>query len=356
MTESASAGLGTPDAGTDDGRRAIMQWVFGARATETVALAVRLGLPDAIGDGTARAEDLGRRHGFPPRQMTRLLRALASLGLCTEPSPGTFALAPAGALLRKDHPDSLYDFARFHTAPQTLQPWTRLESSLRSGRTAFEEHFGVPLYQYLAGEPELSAVFNAAMSQETHRTAQTLPGAYDFGRFRTVMDVGGGDGTLLAAILGHHPALEGVLFETVEGAAQAADTFKTAGLDGRATVATGDFLASLPQGADLFLIKSVLHNWDDEHATTILRNCRAAMPAHGRVLIVEVVLPEKAAPDDAAELDPYLKDLQMQVLVGGRERTRTDFDQLCAAAGLTVTDVVPLPPHIGFSLVEAAPN
>ncbi|MGD9481801.1 methyltransferase [Streptomyces sp. TRM70308] len=342
-------------------RRALMRRVFGSRITQVVGLAARLDLADAIGDGERDAAELGRDHGIAPEQMTRLLRALASLGLCVERAPGSFALTDAGALLRSDHPESLRDFTRFHTAPQTLQPWDLLEHTLRTGRTAFDEQFGMPLYAYLAGEPEFTEVFNAAMSQESRETAATVTAHYDFGRYRSVTDVGGGDGTLITAILREHPGLRGVVFETPEGAAQASKTLAAAGLQDRCTVATGDFFEAVPEGSDLYVIKSVIHNWDDERAAAILGSCRRAMSGNSRVLIVDVVLPDVVPPttpgqseERAVGLDPYVKDLQMAVLVGGRERTRSDVDRLCARAGLKVTGVVPLPASVGFSLVEAA--
>ncbi|KNB53318.1 methyltransferase [Streptomyces caatingaensis] len=338
-----------------EARRLLMQWIFGSRATEVLVTALRLNLPGLLGDGEADVADLARSCDVPAAQLNRLMRALASLGLCTEPAPGRYALTEAGALLRDEHPESLGDFARFHTSPVALEPWSRLESSLRTGRTAFDEHFGVPLYAYFADKPELTATFNSAMSQESNKVAAELPVSYDFGRYGTVMDVGGGDGTLLTSILRRHEGVRGVVFESAEGAAQAAGTVKAAGLEGRCSVATGDFFRSVPAGADLYVIKSVIHNWDDERAATILRNCREAMPEHGRLIVVDVVLPETvpAASSDAPEINPYIKDLQMQILVSGKERTRADFESLCATAGLRVTDVLPLPAYTGFSIVEA---
>ncbi|MBH1938493.1 methyltransferase [Streptomyces sp. AV19] len=335
-----------------DARRLLMQWIFGSRATEVLVTALRLNIPETLGDDGADVADLARSCDVPAGQLNRLMRTLASLGLCTEPSPGRYALTEAGSLLRAGHPDSLGDFARFHTSPVALEPWSRLESSLRTGRTAFDEHFGVPLYEYFADKPELTATFNAAMSQESNKVAVELPGHYDFGRYDTVMDIGGGDGTLLASILRRHPGVKGVVFESAEGAAQAAGTVKDAGLEERCSVATGDFFRSVPSGADLLVIKSVIHNWDDERATAILRNCREALPEHGRLIVVEVVLPETVTPD-TPELNPYIKDLQMQILVSGKERTRSDFEELCARAGLRVTEVFPLPSYTGFSIVEA---
>jgi len=336
-------------------RGLVMLQLIGSRATQVMALMVRMDLADAIGDGESDLDELSRSCEIAPELLNRLLRALTSLGLCVESAPGKFALTDAGALLRKKHPDSLYEFVRFHTSPVTLQPWTLLEHSIRTGRPAFDKYFGTPLYQYFANDPELSAQFNAAMHEESRTAAGAVAEHYDFSPFGVVTDIGGGDGTLITTILKHNPGLNGVVFDTAEGAAQAAGTVRAAGLGRRCTIATGDFFDTIPAGSDLYLLKSTIHNWNDERAVTILRNCRAAMSDHGRLLIIDVVLPDRAAPD-SAELDPYIKDLQMLVLVGGQERTRAEFDQLCAQAGLTITDVVPLPPHVGLSIIEIAPT
>ncbi|AXB41386.1 methyltransferase [Amycolatopsis albispora] len=335
-------------------RGTLMRRLFGSRATEVVALMARMDLADAIGDGVADAEVLARSYDLAPDRLHRLLRALTSLGMCAESAPGKFTLTEAGALLRQDHPESMYDFARFHTAPETLRPWTSLERSLYTGRAAFEEHFGQPLYDHLADHPELSARFAAAMSEESRTTAETIAEHYDFGPFRTVTDIGGGDGTLITAILRRNPGLHGTVFDTAEGVAQAADRVRAAGLGDRCVITTGDFFTAVPAGSDLYLIKSTLHNWDDEHAVRILRSCRAALGEHGRLLIIDVLLPERVGPDPAG-LNPYIKDLQMLVLVGGQERTLADFDRLTAAAGLAIGSVVALPAHVGLSLIEARP-
>lgn len=334
-------------------RGLLMRLGGGSRVTQVVTLMVRMDLADAIGDGESDLDELSRSYEIAPELLNRLLRALTSLGLCVESAPGKFALTDAGALLRRKHPDSQYEFLRFHTSPVTLQPWTLLEHSIRTGRPAFDETFGMPIYPYFANNPELSAQFNAAMHEESRTAADAVAEHYDFSPFSMVTDIGGGDGTLITAILKRNPGLGGVVFDTPEGAAQTADRVRAAGLDGRCTIATGDFFDTIPAGSDLYLLKSTVHNWNDERATTILRNCRTAMSNNARLLIIDTVLPDTATLD-SAELNPYLKDLQMLVLVGGQERTRAEFDQLCTQAGLTITDVVPLPPRIGLSIIEIA--
>lgn len=350
MTDSGAASTGSGDV---DERTKLMRVAFGAMAAQVLGTAARMDLASVIGDEGASVEQLADAYGIAAKQMVRLLRALAALGVLVEHSAGRFVLTEAGLLLRDDHPGSVRSFVRMFTDPVMLGAWPRLESAVRTGRTAFDEVFGRPFFDHLATEPELSALFNASMSQGTRAITAALPELYDFDRYSVVTDVGGGDGTLLVGLLGRYQALRGVVFDTAEGAAQAAATITAAGLSERCTVATGDFFEAVPTGADLYLLKSIVHDWDDDRAATILGHCRAALPPHGHVLIIEPILPDTVPPE--APAGPYLSDLNMLVNVGGRERTRADFEQLCSSSGLTVTDVVPSPPGLGFYLVEAAP-
>jgi hypothetical protein len=330
-------------------RAKLMQLIFGTMAGQAVGSAARLGVADAIGDDSRTAEEVSRSTGTDPGATTRLLRALAALELVTETSADTFALTPAGALLRRDRPDSVHPIATMFTDVAMLGAWQRLDDGIRLGKTTFEDVFGTDFFSYLKDRPELSAVFNASMSAGTQLTASILPDHYAFDRFTTVADIGGGDGTLLAAILGKHPGLRGLLYDTEEGLAQAGVTLT--GFD--VTFRTGDFFAEVPGGADLYLIKSVLHDWDDDRCVTILRNCRQVIPPDGRLLIVEPVLPDTV--DGSIPPLIYTSDLNMMLLVGGRERTRAEFDTLCQRAGFTLTDVIPLPRPAVFSVLEATP-
>ncbi|GAA4524156.1 methyltransferase [Amycolatopsis samaneae] len=332
-----------------DARTTLRRLLGGAMGTHVIGVAADLGLADTIGEGR-RVAEIARAHDLPADRMTRLLRAFAGLGYCVEREPGVYALTEAGSLLRKDDPRSLLALAKLSTAPVTERPWRRLRDSLRTGRPAFEDVFGCPAFEYFAGEPEQSANFNAAMSQGTHDFAEAVSGVYDFGRYATIVDLGGGDGTLLAAILRGAPEARGVVFDLEAATAESARILDRAGVSDRTTVVTGDFRENVPE-ADLYVIKSVLHNWDDDQAAVVLGHCRAAMRQDGRVLIADPVLPELACADERP-FDPYLMDLHMLVVVGGRERTRSEFETLCARAGLAVTTVVDVP-GTGLSLVEA---
>ncbi|MCC8246732.1 acetylserotonin O-methyltransferase [Saccharothrix luteola] len=304
-----------------EARRALMNMIFGSMASQVVSACVRLGVADPLGEAELCTPEVASTCGTPVGTTRRLLRAATALGLAVDRGGDRFALTPMGAMLRSGGEGSPHTFARVFTDPVMVRPWHRLDEAVIGDRTTFEDEFGVPFFDHLKTAPDLAAAFNAAMSQGTHLAAAALPEAYDFGRFGAVMDVGGGDGTLRAT-----------------------------GVASRCAVRTGDFFTSFPGGVDAILLKSVLHDWDDERATTILGHCRQALPDHGRLLVVEPVLPEAVA--DALSPVVYLSDLNMPVNVGGRERTRAEFETLLSGNGFTVDDVIPLPPS-GFCLIEA---
>ncbi|MFJ5712869.1 methyltransferase [Streptomyces sp. NPDC093105] len=337
-------------------RGLIVQLAFGSMASQTLRAAVRLKVFDLIGDGRRPAVEVAADAGAEHQPMTRLLRALAGLGLMEEHEPDTFSVTAAGALLDSGRPDSLVSFVRMFTDPAIVRAWDGLDSSVRTGDIAFDAIFGTDFFSHLGRHPELSADFNAAMSQASAETAAVLPHAYDFGRFTSVTDVGGGDGSLLAGILAAYPALRGVLHDTQDGLAQAPETLARHGVAGRCSLAAGDFFRSVPGGSDLYLIKSVLHDWSDDQAVTILGHCREVLPPGGRVLIVEPVLPEVVGTGTATHAADggitYLSDLNMLVNLGGRERTRQDFAEVCHRAGLSVVSVTPLPEAAPFYLIE----
>ncbi|MBE1536914.1 methyltransferase [Actinomadura algeriensis] len=340
-------------AATQRARGELVRIVFGHLASQALATAVRFGVMDLIGEGERTAAGLARECAADERAMLRLLRALTALDMLVEDEPGVFSLSAGGALLRTDRPDSVASFVRMFTDPAMWRAWEHLDDSVRTGRTAFDRVFGRDFFAHLKDDPELSALFNASMSQGSRATADLVPGHYDFARFQTVVDVGGGDGTVIAAILRANPSLRGVLFDTSEGLAQAEATLREHGVADRCALEPGDFFAAVPGGGDLYLLKSVIHDWDDDLAATILRHIRRVIPDRGRLLIMEPVLPDTVTSVLPAAM--YLSDLNMLVNLGGRERTHADFHDLCQSAGFTLTRRLPLPPPLAFSLIEAAP-
>ncbi|MEI5103482.1 methyltransferase [Streptomyces sp. PmtG] len=332
-------------------RALVFHYLFGSLAAQTLRAATRLRVVELIGDKERRAADVAADAGAQPQAMTRLLRALASLGLLEERAPDSFAVTPAGGLLDPGRPDSLATLVSLFAEPTMLRAWEHLDRAVTTGETAFASVFGKDFFAHLKDNPELSAQFNAAMSESTRASAAQLPGLFGFGRHTKVADIGGGDGTLLSEVLRAHPELSGVVYDTEEGLAQAPRTLERHGLTERCSLVVGDFFQSVPAGADVYLIKSILHDWNDEQAVTILSHCRAVLPPGGRVLIVEPVMPEVVARENAGLM--YLSDLNMLVNVGGRERTRTEFAAVCERAGLALTAVTPLGEGSSFSLLEA---
>ena len=321
----------------------LLPMLFGRTTTQLVALVARLKIPDLV-DGQTPVADLARARDLHEPTLYRVLRLLAAIGIFEE-SPGRlFALTPLGALLRSDAKGSLREFAVFNGSPWVNGAYGNLEHSLRTGSPAFVGAFGQDMFAYLAGHPKDAAVFNGAMTSMSRDGAPAICDAYDFAGVRSVVDVGGGHGFLLSTILRAHPALRGVLFDlpaVVDGArAQlAAD-----GVAERCEVVAGDFFRAVPAGADRYLLKFIIHDWDDERAIQILRKCRDAMDPDGRVIVAEIVV-------EPGNVMALLRDVQMLALTAGRERERAEFASLFAAAGLELVRV--LPTRSSVSLVEA---
>jgi ubiquinone/menaquinone biosynthesis C-methylase UbiE len=319
----------------------LTELAFGQMAGQAVAMAAGLGLADLIGTDERTGAELAEKTGADPATLTRFLRALAALEVLTEVDVDTFRLTGVGELLRADRPDSLLGFVQAINDQILVAAWRELGGALRTGRKTFDTVFDGSFYEYLAANPEKSARFNAGMDRFTVDTARALVAGFDLSRFGTVLDIGGGNGALLSAVLAAQPALKGILFDTEAGMAESAAALTATGVTDRCARVTGDFLAAVPAGADLHLAKSVLHNWRDDDAVTILRNSRRALPSHGRLLIIESVLPDVV--DGSAQPSTYLLDLAMLVNVDGLERTRADFERLCARAGFGIAGIHRLP-------------
>jgi len=276
-----------------------------------------------------------------------MLRALASVGVFTETAPGTFALTPLADLLRTAVPGSMRALAITYNEEQ-YRAWGELLHSVKTGGVAFEHIYGMPVFEYFAQHPEADRVFNDAMIGWSNQVAGAVADTYDFAPFRTVVDVGGGYGTLLAAILRNNPDARGILFDQPHVIAGADGLLTAAGVADRCATVGGDFFAAVPEGGDAYVLAQILHDWDDDRCMTILRQCRRAISSHGKLLVVELVLP----PDEEPFFGKWL-DLHMLVMNGGRERTAIEYGALFQATGFQLTRVVPTPP--GPSVVEAVP-
>ncbi|MGH3716072.1 MAG: methyltransferase [Micromonosporaceae bacterium] len=308
--------------------------LFGFAKTQMVYVAVRLGIPDQLADGPRTTEELAAATGAHADSLRRLLRAVAGLGIVAEIEPDRYELTLGGQLLRADIDGSLRPTVLLFGGEEMWRTWGELEYSVRTGKPVFERLYGASSFDYLARHPDKAAIFHDAMSRHTADVAPGIVAGYDFARHRTLVDVGGGDGVLLAELLRAVPTLRGVLYDRPAGAAAATATLQAAGVADRCEVVAGDFFETVPDGGDAYLLKSVIHDWDDERATQILVNCREA---GGTVLVIEPVVPAGLAPSEPTFLT--LSDLNMLVSIGGRERTEDEFRTLFAAAGLDLVAV-----------------
>jgi hypothetical protein len=322
--------------GTSQNRRALLDLIAGKWISQAVSVGAELGIADILSDGPRSAEDIATIAGASPDGMFRLLRALASVGLLS--SDGRyFELTESGDYLRSDVPGSLRGWARFVGHPMTWRPWGELAYSVRTGKPAFAHVFGAPIFDYLARDPEAAGVLNEAMTSVSTVDAAAVVQAYDFSSVGTLVDVGGGHGLMLATVLRAHPHMRGVLFDLPHAMEGASALLQREGVAQRCELVSGDFFRSVPEGGDAYLLKLVMHDWDDERALQILRNCQLVMRPKSTLLLVDFVL----RPGDERDFGKFA-DLEMLVLnSGGRERTELEFRDLLVKAGFHLTRIVP---------------
>jgi O-methyltransferase domain len=329
----------------------LTRMIMSAWVPQVIYTATALGLPDQLGMDRKRSDELAKAVDAPVRNVHRILRALVMLELCTEPEPGLFALTPMGAYLRSDAADSMRNWALLWGRPGIWTGWGRLLDCVKTGEIAPKLISGKATpFEWMEDDPEGLEIFNKSMAELTGRAARAVGQGYDFAGIRRIVDVGGGFGALLREILTRHPEMTGVVFDLPYCREGAERLLAEAGLAERCEFVAGDFFESVPSGADAFIIKSVIHDWDDERSVAILRNCRKAMTAAARLLLVEGIAPETVgtSPFDAIRTG---SDLNMMLMTGGCERTEGEYRALLEAAGLRVARVVPTPSPM--SVVEA---
>jgi hypothetical protein len=310
----------------------LAKWLMGVPIAQSIYVLVKLGIPDLIGDQPASTARLAETLGVDADALHRLLRMLVSIGIVGPSEGDQFVLTAAGKFLRADSPGSLRHLALLGGEHWHLQPQMDLLSSVTTGKPAFELFHGMGFFEYLSAHPEAAALFDAAMESvaggflPSVSTLDLPQGA------SMVVDVGGGKGVLLASILRDHPQVRGMLVET-PGVLQGASRFLAEqGIDGRCSCVAGDFLQSVPKGGDLYLLSHILHNWNDEQAVAILRNCRSAMHAAARLLVLEIVL------GSSSDFYANWLDLEMLVNFGGRERTESEYRDLLERGGFRLVE------------------
>jgi hypothetical protein len=323
--------------------------LMGAQVSQAISVAAAMGIADLLADGPRTSEELAVETEAHAGSFYRLLRALASVGVLREDEQQRFALTPVGELLRRDVAGSLHGWAAFVGRPYIRAAWSELEHSIRTGETAFDHVHATDIWSYRAEHPEESEIFDRAMESLTGSSNSALLGAYDFGRFETVVDVGGGNGALLAALLGHYPGMRGILFDQPHVVANARSTLAAEGVADRCTVVAGSFFEEVPAGGDAYAMKSILHDWEDAEAAAILRVCRSAMADAARLVLVERIV-------GAANEDPRTKfsDLNMLVAPGGRERTIEEWRALLDSTGFALVGTTPT--ASGLTVIEARPS
>jgi SAM-dependent methyltransferase len=324
----------------------LMQMLSGRWVSQMISVAAKLGIADLLSGGARSSHELAEATASNPQALYRLLRGLASLGIFSEPDPGYFALTPLAECLRSGVRGSMRAAAMAFGEEWYYRPWGDLLYSVKTGKTAFSHQFGQEGFEYLRENAEAARIFNEAMTCLSAIDNPAIVAAYDFSSAACVVDVGGGYGTLLAEVLKANPTARGLLFEqpaVIEGAKQ---QLQAAGLMDVCEVVAGDFFEAIPSGGDLYLMKSVIHDWDDERALKILKNCHRAMKGKSRLLLIEHVIHS-----GHQSMFGKLADIKMLVMSGGRERSGPEYRALLAAAGFELTNLIAT--QTPLNLIEA---
>lgn len=330
---------------TTDTRISINRLITAYRQSQCLRVAAELHLAEHLEHGSKTTAELAQETGTHQRSLHRLLRALAALQVLSEESPDTYALTELGQELRADR---LGPGALLFNSALYWQTWLNLGYSLRSGDTAFDFLHGTHDWDYYATHSVDGALFDDAMAANTGPVTRAVVAAYDFAPFRRIADVGGGDGTLLIEILTRHPSVRGILIDRPDVVERAKEKLPDH-VVGRIDLVGGSFFEELPTGADLYLLKTIIHDWDEVNAVKILNRCRQACEPGTHLALIERVLPERAKPEG---LEIYLMDLNMLVNNGGCERTANEYRDLLHLSGFRLRRIVPT--DAGVSVVEAA--
>ena len=327
--------------------RVLSQMIMGFRTTQLLHVAAKLGIADLLAGGPRSARELAAECKCNEDALYRTLRALANAGVLIELGQQRFELAPTGELLRSGVRGSLRGAALLYGEPWVWNAYGQLLHSVRTGEPAFDHAHGVRFFDFLRDNDDAAKTFNDAMSSFSEQEITALLTAYDFSREHRVVDVGGGHGRLLGALLRSHPKLCGTLYDlphVVEGA----HDLEATELAGRAAILGGDFFEHVPPGGDVYLLKSVIHDWDDACAIRILENCRIAMQDDARLLLLERVVGDPTEPSEAK-----LFDINMLAMLGGRERTQYEHQALLHSAGFRLTRLIST--RSPLSILEAMP-
>ena len=325
----------------------LMQLATGKWVSKALSVVADLAIPDLLGGGARSADDLAATTAVDADSLYRLLRAASGVGVLTELPGRRFENNALSNLMRSDVPGSLRAMVRWINEDSAWQAWGGLGYSVKTGQPAFNHVLGTEVFEHFQTHPEAGKIFNEAMVSFTAVTGAAVAKAYDFSPFKKIVDVGGGHGALLAAIAAQHPGVDGIVFDRPEVVTGVKPFLASQGSSARIDTAAGSFLDTVPAGADAYIMKHIIHDWDDERSMKILANCKRAMAPGGRVLVVEQIVSDR--PEAAFA---KVVDLEMLVMTpGGRERTAAEFDRLLDASGLKMTRIVPTQSPV--AIVEA---
>lgn len=324
----------------------LMQMVGGAFVSQAVSLAAKLGIADLLKEKPKAVSELAAETKTHERSLYRLLRCLASVGVFAETGSQVFSLTPLAELLRADAPNSLRDAAIFMGEEWHWRVYGGMEYSVQTGKPAWGQIHGAEVFEYFEQNPEQGEIFNRAMTNLSLMAIPAITEAYDFSSIQTLADIAGGHGLLLAGVLKTNPQLKGMLFDMSSVIEGATALLEREGVAERVELARGNFFESVPAGADAYMMKHIIHDWDDERCIKILKNIHAVLPESGKVLIVEMVIAEGNEPHFGK-----IQDMEMLVSPGGVERTEAEYRELLAQAGFKLTRIVPTKSPL--SIVEA---
>ena len=321
----------------------VYQLLLGYRATQAMRAAATLGVFDALAAGPRASSAVAADAAADPYLVDRLMQTLAALGLCTETDDGLFANTELGDVLRGDVPGSLRSTAIGLGEDSWWRAWGELPRGISTGRVPYDLAHGKTFWQEMDDDPEVAGRFNSFMSGQTQNFIPELLDAFDFSGARHIVDVGGGSGALLAGILQAHSATRGTLFDRPSGLRAAPGYLRAHGVADRCDVVEGSFLDAVPSGADVYILRLILHDWPDDQAAMILTVCRRAMSRGASLLVIDAAMPERASAQPSA-LVKFLYDLHMYVLFGARERSEREMRRILDAASFRVERVVPTEP------------
>ncbi len=328
---------------------ALMQMAQGFWAAKALQAAAQLEIADLLEEKPKTAQELSKASGVDSNSLYRLLRALASRGIFKEISNDRFENTPLSEAIRTNVPGSVRDYAIFAPHDGNVWAWTKFMDVVRTGKSSFTDVNGCGYWEYFQKHPEISERYNKAMTAKTSQVISALLKSYDFSQFKSLIDVGGGLGTILVSILNSNPQMRGCLYDQSSVIHAAKSFLEAQGVINLCKLISGDFFESVPEGYDAYLMKNVLHDWEDKQALTILKNCHASIPKHGKLLILEAVLGK----DNTCHPGKWM-DLHMMVAEGGRERTEQEFRNLLQASDFELKKVIALPAAV--AVIEAEPT